>query len=244
MPEAILFDFGQTLVDSATGFRFAEKTVQEKIFQHCRNVAWNSFIEGYRQIRSAHHSRSLFSRFDIWRMVAERFGLAIKAETLVGWEDEYWRQVSARTRPFTETREVISQLAVEYRLGLITNTQGQAAGAGHRLADFPELAPFFEIIVVAGESGVAAKPDAAPFVRCLAELRLAARAALFVGDDWRIDVCGARAAGMPAVWLQHHSVLRRWPDVQNRAPIITSLAPLLDANFLRAVDRQYSHECG
>lgn len=238
MPEAILFDFGQTLVDSAAGFRLAEKTVQKKLYDHYPNLTWDRFIEGYRDARCAHHSRSQFSRLEIWRAVGKRFGFSIATETLVGWENQYWWQVRSHTRPFAETLNVLSQLAQKYRLGLITNSQGQATGAGHRLAEFPQMDPFFETIVIAGEEGTPAKPDAAPFMRCLADLRLEARTALFVGDDWRIDICGAQAVGMPAVWLQHHSVPRRWPDVQTTVPVITSLESLLDESLLRAATRQ------
>jgi FMN phosphatase YigB (HAD superfamily) len=53
-----------------------------------------------------------------------------------------------------------------------------------------------------------------------------------VGDDYRIDVCGARDAGLHAVWLKHHSVSRSWPEVQTSISIIHSLDELLDIERL------------
>ena len=52
--------------------------------------------------------------------------------------------------------------------------------------------------------------------------------AVFVGDDWRIDICGAKNAGIQPVWLKHHSVKRNWPDVDTDSPIITRLDQLID----------------
>jgi FMN phosphatase YigB (HAD superfamily) len=52
--------------------------------------------------------------------------------------------------------------------------------------------------------------------------------AIYVGDDWRIDICGARDAGIKPIWLKHHLVNRTWPDVKETVPIFTSLNQLLD----------------
>jgi len=54
---------------------------------------------------------------------------------------------------------------------------------------------------VAGENGIPPKPDPAPFRMCLETLGVAAGDAVYVGDDWRIDVCGSRDAGLNPVWL-------------------------------------------
>jgi FMN phosphatase YigB (HAD superfamily) len=51
--------------------------------------------------------------------------------------------------------------------------------------------------------------------------------AVYVGDDWRIDICGARDAGLKPVWIKHHSVHRNWPDVGPFEPTITRLDDLL-----------------
>jgi putative hydrolase of the HAD superfamily len=62
----------------------------------------------------------------------------------------------------------------------------------------------------------------------LQELNLKPSEAVYVGDDYRIDVCGAKDAGLHAVWIKHHCVSRSWPDVQTSTPIISHLDELLD----------------
>ena len=55
MIQAVIFDFGQTLVDSADGFRRAEKEAQEKIFRGLSITLHDEFISHYRRIRKAFH---------------------------------------------------------------------------------------------------------------------------------------------------------------------------------------------
>ena len=88
--------------------------------------------------------------------------------------------------------------------------------------------------VVAGEGGVPTKPNPEPFQQCLKELSVSPSEAVYIGDDWRIDICGARDAGMHVIWLKHHSVKRIWPDVDDPVPVISSLDELLELDKLLA----------
>ena len=51
MIKAILFDFGQTLVDAADGFRAAEKAAQAKLFANMSLTLHEDFMANYRRIR-------------------------------------------------------------------------------------------------------------------------------------------------------------------------------------------------
>jgi putative hydrolase of the HAD superfamily len=232
MIRAIVFDFGQTLVDSADGFRTAEKETQRKAFAALGPVAWDEFLEVYRRIRSRFHARSDFSRKRILEAVFRHYGRESDSALLGQWETEYWERIKATTRIFPETEAVLTALRVRYRLALITNAQGQTEEKKHRLGNYPELERFFEVIVVAGEGGIPAKPDPLPFRLCLEKLGIAPGESAYVGDDWRIDVCGSEAVGMHPVWLQHHLVQRRWPVVETSAPVIDGLERLLDVEDL------------
>ena len=120
-------------------------------------------------------------------------------------------------------------------MALVTNTQGQKSENEHRISLYPELEKFFEVVVVAGEGEVPAKPNAKAFAECLELLGVAAAEAVYVGDDYRNDVEGATAAGMKAVWLKHHSVVRNWPDIEPAVPVISSLEELLDLDKILEV---------
>ena len=226
MVKAVIFDFGQTLVDSADGFRTAEREAQDRIHAALEGVDRDRFIDVYRRVRKAHHERSRLSRREIWRSVCDALDRRIDERRLVAWESEYWERVNALTRVFPEAMTTLDALRTTHRLALISNTQGQAGSGGHRLSAFPDLERAFERIVIAGENGIPAKPDAEPFLRCLRQMKLEPGECFYVGDDYRFDVCGARDVGMRPVWLKHRSVGRNWPDVDTDVPVITSLDEL------------------
>ena len=226
MVKAVIFDFGQTLVDSADGFRTAEREAQGRIFAVLEGVERNRFMDVYRRVRKAHHERSSLSRREIWRSVCDALHRCVDERRLVAWEREYWERVNALTRVFPEAPGTLDALGATHRLALISNTQGQASGGGHRLSAFPDLERAFECIVIAGENGIPAKPDAEPFLRCLRQMKLDPGECFYVGDDYRFDVCGSRDVGMRPVWLKHRAVRRNWPDVDTDVPVITSLDEL------------------
>jgi HAD superfamily hydrolase (TIGR01549 family) len=232
MIKAVLFDFGQTLVDSADGFRQAEKEAQAAIFRDLAITDRDAFMRHYRSIRAEFHQESKLSRFEIWRAVYRSLRCEPSAERLRHWEQAYWRTVQEHTRVFAEAPGVLGDLVARNKpIGLVTNTQGQVDAGAHRIAAFPELAAFFQVTVVAGENGVPPKPDGRAFAACLEQLGVAAADAVYVGDDWRIDIRGARDVGLHPVWLKHHRVMRTYPEVDTDVPVITSLTdliPLLD----------------
>ena len=233
MIRAIVFDFGQTLVDSSEGFRAAEKEAQEKAFAALGLADREEFLSVYRAIRTAFHARSHFSRKAILEELFRHYGRDPDPLLLEQWETDYWQRIEAMTRVFPEAGEVLRRLLERaYRLALITNTQGQREEGKHRLGNYPELEHLFEVIVVAGEGGIPPKPDPAPFRLCLDKMGLAPKEAAYVGDDWRIDVRGAEAVGMHPVWLKHRLVRRNWPTVETVAPVIDSLDALLDIEKL------------
>jgi len=135
------------------------------------------------------------------------------------------------TKPFPETIRVLEKLAEKYRLGIITNTQGQKNTGAHRIALFPDIEKFFETIIIAGESGLPPKPDPQPFALCLEKMKIKNPSeAIYVGDDFEKDIHGAAAAGLLPVWIKHSLVKRSWPEPEicTDVKVITGLDGLLE----------------
>lgn len=234
--KAVLFDFGQTLADSSQGFRTAEAEAQKRLFSYLGKNSWDDFITIYRQIRKTRQDSSDFSRKDMWVQVCSRYGAASDRLLFEQWEKDYWNTVEERTELFPEALSTLKELAARYRLALITNTQGQEQSGNHRISRFPSLKQLFREIIVAGGGGLPPKPHPAPFRHCLTRMDLFPREVVFVGDDWRIDICGAGSIGMQPIWLKHHSVKRNWPSVKASVPVITSLEELLGLESLLCRD--------
>lgn len=233
MIKAILLDFDQTLVDSADGFRLAEKQAQKKIFQDLAITSRDDFLSAYRRLRKKFHEESNLSRKALWEEVYWHYCRQCDSPVLEKWENDYWQTVKAQTALFPETPSVLQNLACRYKLAVITNTQAQApdwtaSGQKHRVVEIPCLKEYFDTVIIAGEAGLPPKPDKRVFLACLEALGIDCTQAVFVGDDWRTDICGAADAGLQPIWIKHHLLSRSWPDAETSVPVITSLESLLD----------------
>lgn len=102
------------------------------------------------------------------------------------------------------------------RLPLVALTNGNADL--HRIG----LARYFRGIVSAHEIGCA-KPDARAFHAACQLAGAAPAEVLHVGDDLRLDVEGARAAGLQSVWLLRPDIAARHADRESPAASMASL---------------------
>ncbi|HUF39887.1 MAG TPA: HAD family hydrolase [Anaerolineales bacterium] len=72
------------------------------------------------------------------------------------------------------------------------------------LVDKAGLRPYLDFVLTSAAIG-RRKPDPQPFLRAAADWGVSPAVVLMVGDMMSIDVRGARAAGMAAVWVQKFS---------------------------------------
>ena len=99
---------------------------------------------------------------------------------------------------FPEVSATLDRLRPTYALALITN--GAPDIQRDKLAR-SGLEPYFPVVAVSGEAGVA-KPDPAIFAQTLAALEVAADEAVMVGDSPAADILGANRAGVRAIWIR------------------------------------------
>lgn len=127
---------------------------------------------------------------------------------------------------FEETFQVLDQLKDRYQLVLLTN--GSPSLQQTKLTISPEIAPYFDAIIVSGAFGVG-KPDASIFEYALSKTTSAKSEALMVGDNLLTDILGANRASIKSVWLNreqkaaHDSI---FPDFEVRH--LQELIPLLE----------------
>jgi len=91
---------------------------------------------------------------------------------------------------------LLAQLAERYRLGVVSNFYGNLTTVCAELG----LGQYMNVIVDSAEVGWV-KPDARIFGHALDRLRVSPAASTFVGDSPLRDMAGARAIGMPLIWL-------------------------------------------
>jgi HAD superfamily hydrolase (TIGR01549 family) len=117
----------------------------------------------------------------------------------------------ADRRPYAHVGDVVRALARRTRLALVSNTI--IPGDHHRRTlERYGLLHWFDCALWSANFG-RRKPDPAMIEHVLAELGVAPRSALFVGDKLRTDVLAARRAGVRSVHLRRHSGAGQVPAV-------------------------------
>ena len=101
---------------------------------------------------------------------------------------------------YPEVRACLERLASKYRIGSLSNGNACLVTIG--------IDHLFHSMIAAHTHG-ASKPDPAVFHLACRELGCAPDEVVHVGDDIELDVRGARAAGLHAVWINRAT--HSWP---------------------------------
>ncbi|MEX0331109.1 MAG: HAD family hydrolase [Puniceicoccaceae bacterium] len=205
MLKAVLFDFDQTVVNSAEGFRAAEHWLQKEIFTFLKLSGWEPFITSYREFRRRGSADTPEQKLEQWRAFCQEFENPPGEDLLLSWRDGYWSLVDNGSALFPETISVLGKLKKHFLLGLITNASS-TGGDFHRLERLPELHASFDRVVLCGGQDMPAKPHKEGFQRMLSSLGVSAEEAVYVGDDLVNDIQGARGAGILPILLRHRDI--------------------------------------
>ncbi|MEM4314765.1 MAG: HAD family hydrolase [Nitrososphaerota archaeon] len=199
--KALLFDFDNTLVDSASAVGIAHLKTAEAIVADCNlEVQPANVAEIISQVEREMEEQLRFDRDQYWHHVLKRLGVADMPENSPSrWSELYWRHYSTAA-VFPDVEPTLSKLVRTHRLGMVTNTDGKP-GLKRRRLEIYDLTRFFEVVVVAGDDVGEVKPSLQPFLKAAEMLNVSPRDCAMVGDHPRNDVAGARAAGMTAVLL-------------------------------------------
>ncbi|NOU85964.1 HAD-IA family hydrolase [Paenibacillus sp. LMG 31460] len=110
-----------------------------------------------------------------------------------------------RRRPYVyeETFRVLDALKGSYQLLLLTN--GSPDLQKEKLAGVPNIAHYFDHIVISGEFGVG-KPAASIFNHALGLLGIEAEEGIMIGDKLTTDILGSGSVGMRNIWINHHGL--------------------------------------
>jgi putative hydrolase of the HAD superfamily len=100
------------------------------------------------------------------------------------------------TRVHPQTKETLNDLQRDYRLAVISNSDGRMA----RLLESCGLGACFEAVIDSGNIGYE-KPAVEIFEAALKTLSVPAERSVYVGDIYSIDYLGARNAGMEAILM-------------------------------------------
>lgn len=195
---AVLFDAGNTLV-FLDYTRLAEEVgaaldlplTGPGLVQHVSHAT--EAMEragGNDQDRAATYLETLFLRAGV---PPDRLGEVRACLGRMHRERHLWSSVVERSA------EALARLQTAgLRLGVVSNSDGRVEQA----LEAAGLRRYFDVVIDSALVGVE-KPDPRIFQAALERLGVQPDEALYVGDLYRVDVIGARAAGIEAILLGH-----------------------------------------
>ncbi|MGN4127346.1 HAD family hydrolase [Lysinibacillus sphaericus] len=127
---------------------------------------------------------------------------------------------------YEDTFAVLDELKGKYQLILLTN--GAPSLQNLKLEITPEIAPYFDHIIISGDFGKG-KPDASIFEHVLEKAGITADESIMVGDNLNTDILGSSRVGMRNVWInRENNVLNGAVTPTYEADSLTALLKLVN----------------
>lgn len=137
-------------------------------------------------------------RQDAWTLGLQKIGIEDSAKIGSQLADYFPEARKRNPVLYEESLKVLADLKEQYQLLLLTN--GSPSLQQLKLEITPEIAPFFDHIIVSGAFGKG-KPDPDIFDHALSKFDVTADEVLMVGDNLMTDIIGAGKVGIRSVWI-------------------------------------------
>ncbi|GAE30625.1 HAD family hydrolase [Halalkalibacter hemicellulosilyticus] len=160
---------------------------------------WGNFLDDHEHFKKMSEIVPVYRR-DAWTNGLKSLGID---EPNFGQKLAERFPEERRKHPFVyeETFSVLDKLKGSYKLLLLTN--GSPDLQQTKLSITPEIAPYFDEIIISGGFGKG-KPDPSIFEHALARVNVQKDEAIMVGDNLMTDILGANRVGIPSVWINRH----------------------------------------
>ena len=217
-----LFDLDNTLIDREAAFT---RFVQHFYEQHLRDATTMARDEAVAKMvhwdeDGLANRESMFAKW-----AGEWPDADLDPERLLPW---YRLEMKRHVRPDADINGLLTNLN-EHQIpwGIVTNGSTTGQHVACKAAGLDQLAPFIIVSEAAGYK----KPDPRIFRDALELTGLASpEQVMFVGDNPRADVDGAKRFGMKAAWVRRG---RQFPDgLQQPDYIVDHVAELTDMSVI------------
>ncbi|MHA2190443.1 MAG: HAD family hydrolase [Candidatus Thorarchaeota archaeon] len=234
--EAVLFDLDSTItnthhypLEASVWFlskavdnpdAIGDKYVRELVRNYYRGI--NRIVDG-----APYSSPYNLVRTAIGESV-EALGLQIDGPLITEATDYFKKLHVERSTIIPGAPELLTLLqSNDMPLGVITNSfEGHLQAILRKL----DISKFFRVLVDTS-SAQAYKPMSEPFNYALMELGVKAEQSLYIGNEYRADIFGARSAGLNAIWINSRGdsleeMLAKYGEETSPLIVIDSIAEL------------------
>lgn len=223
----LFFDLDRTLWDfdknsEATLFELFTNFV---LPYNCK-IAFSDFLSQYRQINNELWEEYRQGTISKEMLNVKRFSktlLAFNCQNLNSAQpmaDYYVEESPKKTLLFPHTIELLDYLYTKYTLHVITNGFEEIQ---YRKLKNSNLEKYFTCVITSEAAG-AKKPDAKIFEFALTSASAAISESLMIGDDIEVDILGAQAIGMDALFVNYFNEEFNQESIQS----VNSLKELMD----------------
>lgn len=197
MIRAITLDLDDTLWPIAPAIERAEAALHAWFVDHAPEVAHRYDVRALRALRDRVAQQHPQWAHDFTRVRHHSLQLALREcghdGALADAAFQAFFKVRNQLELFEEVDEALASLAARYPLLALTNGNADLQLAG--------VAQHFAVGMLSAREFGVGKPDPRIFHEACRRLGCAPAEVLHVGDDWTLDVLGARSAGLQAAWL-------------------------------------------
>lgn len=211
--KAIFFDFDNTLVSFEELSIKALKSVANDILDYVkenypnRNLDENELFKSLLETSKKLDEEGIYDRRVWWEEVLKKYNIKAEMEDLYEWTQIYW-SIAGNNQPYDDALDAIEYLKRKgFKLGIITNSDGEWGDKRQRLNKFP-LISYFDVILVSGENNIKPKPNLQPFIMACEKLNLSTSNCVMVGDDPVKDCLAAKKAGLYSILVDRNSKVK------------------------------------
>ncbi|MDD1689206.1 MAG: HAD hydrolase-like protein [Methanoregula sp.] len=213
---AVIFDFDGTLMDSYTEREFAHREVSKFLSHNIDKMGFKSdpktMLDLISKIEIEMSDGREWNRNIWWKEVIKRYlGKTIKIPSSVLSDASliYWNTIMERSTVYPGVISLLQNLKQSgFSLGLISDTDGLKGMKSTRISH-SGLSEFFNAILVAGEDTQEVKPSIKPFIKISELLGFPPEKNIFIGDNPKTDVTGAKASGMKTIIIENTTIFFR-----------------------------------
>ncbi|WP_455364693.1 HAD family hydrolase [[Eubacterium] cellulosolvens] len=226
---AVFFDLDGTILDNTLAFEKIHDTISEKIryilkahdvFYFKKKIR-NDIIRFHQKMqRKSEYDRDLW-----WPEIVSQYNSDIHLHTtsVKNLTKIYWQLFEEYSKPFHDTFTTLKYLLKKnYRLGLISDTDGLKGEKQRRITMNKSITKFFYTIVIAGEDTERTKIDPQPFLFAAEKVKIPPENCVYVGDTPYTDIQGAIKAKMKSILIYRG----KWEDGIYPDYIISQLSDL------------------
>ena len=211
------------------------KLVSERLKIDGYTMGWVRLFKHLRRIDREMLGRKFRYNRDVWwKTLFKELGLKrMDPKWIHSLTLHYWKVYAANSPPFRDAEPTVRKLKrAGYKLGLVSDSDGTPGMKRKRIRHVP-FHKVFEAIVVAGEDTPRVKPGHESFTLIAEKLGVQPKSSVYVGDNPRTDIEGAKAVGMITVIVHRRG--NRGGDPDYRVPKLRAIPGLVSSrDFMSA----------